>query len=127
MDLPLRRGPFLHPVPDFLAPDRAYIWPLLQAYAKDSGSLHSEIKEIRAFGSILDPGARFDNVVRLLLILDHCDLPIQDRDAHYMGPGFRFGAELYPLTRAEIEQELDQGNAFLRRAIAQSRVIYRAA
>lgn len=116
--------PFVKRPPGFMPKDRAYLWPLVEAYAKGLADPHAEVKEVRVFGDFLDPGARFYNFIDLLVILDRCDIPIKERPLHYLGHGFRFGVALYPLTRTEIDQEVRKGNTALQQALSSSRRVY---
>ena len=84
---------------------------------------HPEITDVRLVGSLARGEASPGSDADLLVLLDHSELPFNDR----IGPLLRdldsvgMGVEILPFTREEFERRLADGDPFVRRLAAEAR------
>ncbi len=104
--------------------DRDGTLAALRDLAARIGADHPEVREIRLFGSLArgerNPYADAD----LLVVVDRCDLPFRDRVPLYKPVAAPVPTDLTVCTSAELEREAAAGNAFVRRIIEESLVLY---
>ena len=83
-----------------------------------------EVERVLLFGSLATgqtlPGSDAD----LLIFLKHSDRPFLARMPLYTPEGCGIGVDVFPYTRAEIEQMRASGNWFIARALAEGVEIY---
>ncbi|MBI4012509.1 MAG: nucleotidyltransferase domain-containing protein [Candidatus Rokubacteria bacterium] len=96
----------------------------LRQIAAGIGARHPEVREVRLYGSLArgerNPYADAD----LLIVVDASDLPLRDRGPCYKPAGSPVPMDLTVCTRVELEREAAAGNAFVRRVLAESLVLY---
>jgi uncharacterized protein len=84
--------------------DRRVIEQAVREYTAELQANHPEIEQIIWFGSwvggLPTPGSDVD----LCLILSDSDKPFRERIPDYLPLGFPVGIDLFPYTRAELEQ-----------------------
>ena len=104
--------------------DRDGTLAALRDLAARIGAARPEVREIRLFGSLArgerNPYADAD----LLVVVDRCDLPFRDRAPLYKPVDAPVPTDLTVCTSAELEREAAAGNAFVRRIIEESLVLY---
>ncbi len=88
---------------------------------------HPEIKKVVHFGSYATDRYGPASDVDLLLILERASGRMLDRIPHYLPEGLSLPVDVFPYTQAEIDTMLADGNPFIRRALAEGKVLYERA
>ncbi len=104
--------------------DREEILAVARETARRIGAAHPEVLKVLLFGSFArgDYGTRSD--LDLLVILRESAKPARDRIADILQLASTYPTDVFPLTEAEIESRLEEGDPFLRRAIGEGVVLY---
>lgn len=84
-----------------------------------------EIERVLLFGSLARGDAVPGSDADLLLVLDGSDLSFFQRMPRYLPDFCGIGMDVFPYTAAELERMKAGGNAFIRAALAEGRVVFR--
>ncbi len=103
--------------------DREKTLEELRLIARRLRADHPEIERVLLFGSLARRDAAPGSDADLLLILSSGDGAFWERIPRYLPEGASLGVEVFPYTRAEIAAMLDNGNAFIRQALAEGIVL----
>jgi predicted nucleotidyltransferase len=117
------RNPFLSSAgPKFV--DREEILLVARETARQIGAAHPQVLRVLLFGSFArgDYGTRSD--LDLLVILKESAKPAHDRIADFLQHASAYPTDVFPLTEAEIESRLEEGDPFLRRAMSEGILLY---
>ncbi len=89
----------------------------MEEHVRTLAARHPELEEVILFGSMVSgtpvPGSDVD----LLLVLCASDRWFVDRIPLFLPTGFPVGMDVFPYTRAELEQMKNEGNTFVIRAL----------
>lgn len=91
----------------------------LEATARRMKAAHPEIEQVLLFGSLARDEAVPGSDADLLLILSSASEPFLERIPRYLPEGLPLDVEVFPYMRAEISAMLDEGNLFIRQALAE--------
>lgn len=105
--------------------DRKKVLEDLRRAVKEMAASYPEIEKVILFGSLARGDAVPGSDADLLIILSETSVPFLDRILRYTPLGCGIGVEVFPYTRKEIEQMLQQGNHFIRRALAEGIELFR--
>src|SRR5688500_8276588 len=97
-------------IPQDENPARDHALSNLKIYAESLAERHPEVEEVRLFGSSLAPHV-LPRAFDLLVVLRQTEVPIEQRHRTYTINGLRLTVHVHPLTRKEIQQEINKGNA----------------
>lgn len=104
--------------------DREAVEKALNEYVQGLAADHPELVKAVLFGSF----ARGDSVpasdVDLLLVLSGSDLPFQERIVMFLPSRFPVGMDVFPYTRDEIRDMLQEGNRFIAAALEEGREVF---
>ena len=123
---PLRmRNPFLTTAGPRFA-DREELLSLARETAERIATAQPYVREGILFGSFArgDYGTRSD--LDLLVILDRSDKPARERLVDFLEYTSNYPMDIFPLTQAEIESRLREGDPFLRRVMREGILLYPA-
>ncbi len=86
---------------------------------------HPEIQRVILFGSLVrdDYGPASD--ADLALILSHSDKPMRERIPDYLVLNIRICVDVFPYTQAEFDARLAEGDPFVRRILAEGKVLFK--
>jgi predicted nucleotidyltransferase len=90
----------------------------LKAAVRRMKATHPEIEQVLLFGSLARDEAVPGSDADLLLILSSASEVFLERIPRYLPEGLPVGVDVFPYTRAEISAMLDEGNLFIRQALA---------
>lgn len=102
------------------------VWDAARRFAQELIERLDEVQEVRVFGSLVPrecvPGSDVD---LLILLRDH-PLPFHQRLSQFLPRcPMPVGVDVFPYTRAELEQMLAEGNHFVRRALEEGVILAR--
>ncbi len=97
--------------------DKEKVWAAVKEFAEDLARDNPEVEKILVFGSLVRGEAVPGSDVDLLVILKQSDAPLPDRMTKYMPDRFPVGVDVFPYTKAEIEQMLGDSNFFIKQAL----------
>jgi hypothetical protein len=104
--------------------DRGAVVTSLRRLAERLGTERPEVVEVRLFGSLArgerNPRADAD----VLIVLDASDVPFRERLPLYKPRGSPVPMDLTVCTRDELRRELEAGNRFIQRILAESMLLY---
>ena len=80
---------------------------------------HPEIEDVLLFGSLARDDAVPGSDADLLLILSATNETFLERIPRYLPQGLPLDVEVFPYTRQEISLMLNEGNLFIRQALAE--------
>jgi predicted nucleotidyltransferase len=83
-----------------------------------------EVRRIILFGSMARGDAVPGSDVDLLVVLSECDEPFLDRIPRYKPSGIPIGVDVFPYTEAELNRMLEEGNPFVRHALAEGVTLF---
>lgn len=86
---------------------------------------HPEIEEVVLFGSFVRGDTVPGSDVDMLLILSESLQPFLARIPAYLPTTVPGGVDVFPYTRQELTRVLEEGNSFVRRALAEGRRLSR--
>ncbi|MBI2304270.1 MAG: nucleotidyltransferase domain-containing protein [Chloroflexi bacterium] len=104
--------------------DYQMVWHSLRQWASEAALRHPEVEKIIAFGSLVRREAVPGSDVDVILIVEESPLPFRERIPHYMPEAFPVGMDVFPYTRAEVENMMREGNLVLKRALGEGIVIF---
>ena len=104
--------------------DRAAVLDAVEAAVTKLAKQRPEVKRVTLFGSLARGDAVPGSDVDLLIILSNADKPWKNRIPHYRPSGIPIGVDVFPYTEGELERMVEEGNPFVRRALAEGRVLY---
>lgn len=84
-----------------------------------------EIQGVLLFGSLARGDAVPGSDADLLVVLDGSDLSFFERMPRYLPDFCGIGMDVFPYTAAELERMQGDGNAFIRAALGEGRVVFR--
>jgi len=92
--------------------------------ARRIGAGHSQVLRVLLFGSFArdDYGTRSD--LDLLVVLRESAKPAPGRVVDFLQYVSAYPTDIFPLTEAEIEARLEEGDPFLRRALREGILLY---
>ena len=94
------------------------VWAALRRYARRLVREFGEVEELIVFGSLVRGESVPGSDVDVLLILRDHPLPFRERIPMYLPrAAMPIDVDVFPYTRAEIEQMTQSGNFFIRRAL----------
>ncbi|MBI2908589.1 MAG: nucleotidyltransferase domain-containing protein [Chloroflexi bacterium] len=99
--------------------DKEGVWAATRDFAAELARAHPEVEEVVVFGSLVRGEAVPGSDVDLLVILRDSNVPFLDRMTSYMPDRFPVGMDVFPYTKAEIEQMLQDNNFFIKRALGE--------
>jgi uncharacterized protein len=104
--------------------DKSEILDIARQTAHRIAVLHPEVHRILLFGSFAreDYGTRSD--LDLLIVLEHSDLPANERLADFLRCASNYPTDMLVLTQAELESRLAAGDPFLGRVVRESIPLY---
>ena len=104
--------------------DKPGIMKAVERLVAELAQKYPEIEEISLFGSFARDEAVPGSDVDILIMLMDTSLPFRDRIRKYMPSSFPVGIDIFPYTRSEIEEMLNEGNYFLKSAIQDSILLF---
>ena len=104
--------------------DREEILACARETARRVAAANPRTLRVVLFGSFArgDYGTRSD--LDLLVILKSSEKSVSERIADFMQDGFGYPTDIFPLTEAEVESRLEEGDPFLRRAMSEGILLY---
>lgn len=94
--------------------DKPGIMKAIERLAAELAQKYPDIEEISLFGSFARDEAVPGSDVDILIMLMDTSLSFKDRIGQYMPSSFPIGIDIFPYTRSEIEEMLNEGNYFLK-------------
>ena len=104
--------------------DRDAVLHAVKAAVTRLAKRRPEVHRVTLFGSMVRGDAVPGSDVDLLIILSKADRPWRDRIPRYKPSGVPIGVDVFPYTEDEVRKMLEEGNPFVRRALAEGKVLY---
>jgi len=104
--------------------NRDEILAVARETARRIAAAHPQVLRVILFGSFArdDYGIRSD--LDLLIILKESEKPVSERLEECLRHVSAYPTDIFPLTEAEIESRLEEGDAFLQRALSEGVLLY---
>ena len=83
-----------------------------------------EIQKVILFGSMARGDAVPGSDVDLLVVVTESDRSFLDRIARYRPSGIPVGVDVFPYTQQEFDKMLEEGNGFIRQALAEGMLLF---
>jgi len=83
-----------------------------------------EVRRVILFGSMARGDAVPGSDVDLLLVLSESQEKFLDRIPRYKPSGIPVGVDVFPYTEAELKRMLEEGNPFVKHALAEGVVLF---
>lgn len=83
-----------------------------------------EVRRVILFGSMARGDAVPGSDVDLLLVLSESDASFLDRIPRYKPSGIPIGVDVFPYTEAELKRMLEEGNGFIKQALAEGVTLF---
>jgi predicted nucleotidyltransferase len=104
--------------------DREAVRKNLERAIGDLVRQRPEIERVILFGSLTRGRAVPGSDVDLLFVLSSSELPFLARIPLYIPEGCMIGVDVFPYTKAEVDDMLASGNSFVTRALSEGVEIY---
>lgn len=104
--------------------DREAVRKKLKRAVGDLARQRPEIEKVILFGSLTGDRAVPGSDADLLFVLSSSDLPFLARIPFYIPEGCMVGVDVFPYTKAEVDEMLASGNSFVTRALSEGVEIY---
>ena len=82
---------------------------------------HPEVEKIIVFGSFIRDEAVPGSDLDLLIILSDSQIPLMERIPRFLPSSFPIPVDVFPYTKKEVEMMLEEGNLFIKRALAEGK------
>jgi len=103
--------------------DETAVRKALKLFLAELEEKHPEVEKVLVFGSFVKgecvPGSDID----LLLILKESPVPLLERLPRYMPSSFPITVDVFPYTREELAKMRADGNTFIKRALAEGKLL----
>jgi predicted nucleotidyltransferase len=84
-----------------------------------------EVRRVVLFGSMARGEAVPGSDVDLLVVLSESQEKFLDRIPRYKPSGIPIGVDVFPYTEAELKRMVEEGNPFVRHALAEGVILFR--
>ncbi len=104
--------------------DTAGVRRAAQEFAARLAAEHAEVLRVILFGSVATGEAAPGSDADFLVIISRSDKEFLERMAQYRPDHFPVGADVFTYTEDELQAMLEQGNHFIRRALAEGITLF---
>ena len=104
--------------------DRPAVLEATSQAVRELASQRPEILRVILFGSMARGDAVPGSDVDLLIVLQSSDRDFVERISLYRPSGIPVGVDVFPYTRQELDNMLDEGNGFVQQALEEGIPLY---